>query len=173
MPLQYSVEWVSKEQRGFSVQVVFSTLFEWELFWRYGTDFYGNHQWYWPRWSIFGFKRTYFHGWPCIYNSLSASYVPESSAGCWKKREEVGMAQCNGDMSRDECGKCLDSQLVYFRTTIGNKRWWETYGSGCFMWYHDYQFYFNFTTASEGELCHYKNFAKPIYLSTNSCGGLC
>ena len=90
-----------------------------------------------------------------------------------KRGKRYGMAQCNGDMSRDECGKCLDSQLVYFRTTIGNKRWWETYGSSCFMWYHDYQFYFNFTTASEGELCHYKNFAKPIYLSTNSCGGLC
>ncbi|XP_010092686.2 cysteine-rich repeat secretory protein 55 [Morus notabilis] len=64
--------------------------------------------------------------------------------------KRYGMVQCNRDISRTDCGKCLQAQLSDFRTTIGNKRGWEVYGSSCFMWYHDYEFYFNIsTTASE------------------------
>ncbi|XVF27790.1 hypothetical protein REPUB_Repub14bG0139300 [Reevesia pubescens] len=62
-------------------------------------------------------------------------------AGQFGKR--YGMAQCIRDISRTDCTKCLDTQLVTFRTTIGNKRGWEVYGSSCSMWYHDYQFYSN------------------------------
>ncbi|KAE8077897.1 hypothetical protein FH972_016415 [Carpinus fangiana] len=65
--------------------------------------------------------------------------------------KRYGVAQCSLDISRGDCGVCLDAQLASFRTTIGNKRWWETYGPSCFMWYHDYQFYFNISMpASEG-----------------------
>ncbi|KAG6695122.1 hypothetical protein I3842_09G080300 [Carya illinoinensis] len=65
--------------------------------------------------------------------------------------KRYGMAQCTLDINRADCGKCLDSQLALFRTIIGNKRGWETYGSSCFMWYHDYLFYFNISPpASEG-----------------------
>lgn len=62
--------------------------------------------------------------------------------------KRYGMAQCNRDISRINCGKCLNNQLVVFKTTIGNKRGWEIYGGSCFMWYHDFQFYFNFSTSS-------------------------
>jgi hypothetical protein len=66
--------------------------------------------------------------------------------------KRYGMAQCSLDISTADCGVCLDAQLALFRTTIGNKRWWEIYGPSCFMWYHDYQFYFNISTsASEGD----------------------
>jgi hypothetical protein len=75
--------------------------------------------------------------------------------------KRYGMAQCSLDISRADCGVCLDAQLTSFRTTIGNKRWWETYGPSCFMWYHDCQFYFNISTsASEG--------AFRVYLSSSS-----
>jgi hypothetical protein len=75
--------------------------------------------------------------------------------------KRYGMAQCSVDISRADCGVCLDAQLTSFRTTIGNKRWWETYGPSCFMWYHDYKFYFNISTsASEG--------AFRVYLSSTS-----
>ncbi|GLT75497.1 hypothetical protein SLA2020_472170 [Shorea laevis] len=59
-----------------------------------------------------------------------------------------GMAQCTRDISGADCRKCLDTQLMTFRTTVGNKRGWEIYGSSCSMWYHDYQFYFNMSTSS-------------------------
>ncbi|XP_022724322.1 cysteine-rich repeat secretory protein 55-like [Durio zibethinus] len=62
-------------------------------------------------------------------------------AGQFGKR--YGMAQCTRDIIRTDCSKCLDTQLVTFRTTIGNKRGWEVYGSSCSMWYHDYQFFSN------------------------------
>lgn len=61
-----------------------------------------------------------------------------------------GMAQCTRDISGSDCFQCLNSQFDAFRTTIGNKKDWEIYGLNCFMWYHDFQFYFNFST-SEGE----------------------
>ncbi|KAH7569069.1 hypothetical protein JRO89_XS06G0097400 [Xanthoceras sorbifolium] len=73
----------------------------------------------------------------------------ELDAGASGKR--YGMAQCNRDISRSDCSNCLSGQLVTFRTTVGNKRDWEIYGSSCSMWYHDFQFYFNISTlASEG-----------------------
>ncbi|XP_057986367.1 cysteine-rich repeat secretory protein 38 isoform X2 [Hevea brasiliensis] len=59
--------------------------------------------------------------------------------------KRYGMAQCSRDISRSDCGKCFSYLLVTFRTTIGNKRGWEIYGASCSMWYHDYQFYFNFS----------------------------
>ncbi|PPD97359.1 hypothetical protein GOBAR_DD05619 [Gossypium barbadense] len=65
-------------------------------------------------------------------------------AGQFGKR--YGMAQCTRDISTTDCSHCLDTQ-----TTIGNKRGWEVYGSSCSMWYHDYQFYSNFSiTANDG-----------------------
>ncbi|KAK7302159.1 hypothetical protein RJT34_13040 [Clitoria ternatea] len=57
--------------------------------------------------------------------------------------KRYGMAQCTRDISRVDCRSCLDDQLINFRTVIGNKRRWEIYGSNCFMWYNDYQFYSN------------------------------
>ncbi|XVF40646.1 hypothetical protein PTKIN_Ptkin01aG0130800 [Pterospermum kingtungense] len=65
-------------------------------------------------------------------------------AGQFGKR--YGMAQCTRDISRTDCTKCLDTQLVTFRSTIGNKRGWEVYGSSCSMWYHDYQFFSNISS---------------------------
>ncbi|XVF87644.1 hypothetical protein PTKIN_Ptkin18bG0136800 [Pterospermum kingtungense] len=59
--------------------------------------------------------------------------------------KRYGMAQCSRDISRTNCSKCFDAQLETFKPTIGNKRNWEVYGSSCSMWYHDYQFYFNFS----------------------------
>ncbi|KAL4367656.1 hypothetical protein GQ457_05G030080 [Hibiscus cannabinus] len=71
-------------------------------------------------------------------------------AGQFGKR--YGMAQCTRDISRTDCSRCLDTQLMTFRTTIGNKRGWEVYGSSCSMWYHDYQFYSNISiTANDGD----------------------
>lgn len=64
--------------------------------------------------------------------------------------KRYGMAQCTRDINQADCRKCLDSQLTTFRTSVGNKRGWEIYGSGCSMWYHDYQFYFNISTISNG-----------------------
>ncbi|KAL9321313.1 hypothetical protein ACSQ67_013152 [Phaseolus vulgaris] len=63
-----------------------------------------------------------------------------------KSGKRYGMAQCTRDISREDCRRCLDAQLVTFRTVIGNKRRWEIYGSNCFMWYNDYQFYSNGST---------------------------
>ncbi|KAK7328032.1 hypothetical protein VNO77_22126 [Canavalia gladiata] len=60
--------------------------------------------------------------------------------------KRYAMAQCTRDISRMDCRRCLDAQLVNFRTVIGNKRRWEIYGSNCFMWYSDYQFYSNAST---------------------------
>lgn len=62
--------------------------------------------------------------------------------------KRYGMAQCNRDISRSDCGKCLNDQLMTFRTTVGNKRGWEIYGSSCCMWYHDFQFYSNISAPS-------------------------
>lgn len=68
--------------------------------------------------------------------------------------KRYGMAQCTKDISTSDCGKCLNNQLMTFRTTVGNKRGWEIYGSSCSMWYHDFQFYFNISyRTSEGEFC--------------------
>ncbi|KAJ1396588.1 Gnk2-homologous domain [Sesbania bispinosa] len=57
--------------------------------------------------------------------------------------KRYGMAQCTRDINRMDCRRCLDAQLISFRTVIGNKRRWEIYGSNCFMWYNDYKFYSN------------------------------
>ncbi|KAA8519955.1 hypothetical protein F0562_014135 [Nyssa sinensis] len=62
--------------------------------------------------------------------------------------QRYGMAQCTRDMSRSECGKCLDGQLVSFGSTVEDKRGWELYGLSCSMWYHDFQFYSNITTVA-------------------------
>lgn len=65
--------------------------------------------------------------------------------------KRYGMAQCSRDISRSDCGRCFVYLLATFRTTIGNKRGWEIHGASCSMWYHDYQFYFNFSIpANEG-----------------------
>ncbi|KAF5742203.1 putative Receptor-like protein kinase-related family protein [Tripterygium wilfordii] len=66
--------------------------------------------------------------------------------------KRYGMGQCTRDISRSDCSSCLEAQLETFRTTIGNKRSWEIYGSSCSMWYHDFQFYFNISTpANDGD----------------------
>ncbi|KDP20818.1 hypothetical protein JCGZ_21289 [Jatropha curcas] len=59
--------------------------------------------------------------------------------------KRYGMAQCSRDISRSDCGRCFDYLLMTFRTTIGNKRGWEIYGTSCSLWYHDFQFYFNYS----------------------------
>ncbi|KAK8493752.1 hypothetical protein V6N13_062888 [Hibiscus sabdariffa] len=70
-------------------------------------------------------------------------------AGKFGKR--YGMAQCTRDISRRDCSRCLDTQLMTFRSSIENNRGWEVYGSSCSMWYHDYQFYSNISiTANDG-----------------------
>lgn len=75
-----------------------------------------------------------------------------------------GMAQCTRDISRMDCRSCLDAQLVNFRTVIGNKRRWEIYGSNCFMWYNDYQFYSNVSTLLSGEFFNawFNSFATEV-----------
>ncbi|KAF3451638.1 hypothetical protein FNV43_RR07733 [Rhamnella rubrinervis] len=65
--------------------------------------------------------------------------------------KRYGMAQCTRDISKADCRNCLDHQLESFKSVLANKRGWEIHGSSCFMWYQDYQFYFNISTpASEG-----------------------
>ncbi|XP_050213308.1 cysteine-rich repeat secretory protein 38-like isoform X1 [Mercurialis annua] len=62
-----------------------------------------------------------------------------------KYEKRYALAQCTRDISRQDCGKCFDDQLVIFRSRIGNKKEWEAHGHGCSMWYGDSQFYFNYT----------------------------
>ncbi|KAG8490927.1 hypothetical protein CXB51_014113 [Gossypium anomalum] len=89
-------------------------------------------------------------------------------AGQFGKR--YGMAQCTRDISTTDCSHCLDTQLITFRTTIGNKRGWEVYGSSCSMWYHDYQFYSNFSiTANDGELPLTSIIVIVIFFSSVHC----
>ncbi len=80
-----------------------------------------------------------------------------------QRGKRYGMAQCTRDISWTDCGKCLDAQLVTFRTIIGNKRGWEIYGSNCFMWYHDFQFYSNISTTAS-EFCGYVSFSFLFFL---------
>lgn len=63
-----------------------------------------------------------------------------------QSEKRYGMTQCTRDISRKDCRRCLDAQLVNFETFIGNKRRWEVHGLNCFMWYDDYQFYSNVST---------------------------
>ncbi|GLT83152.1 hypothetical protein SLE2022_014610 [Rubroshorea leprosula] len=58
------------------------------------------------------------------------------------------MVQCARDIIRANCSKCLDAQLMIFKTIVGKYRRWEIYGYSCSMWYYDYQFYFNISTSS-------------------------
>lgn len=68
------------------------------------------------------------------------------------KGKRYGMAQCNRDISSADCDSCLAGQLMSFRTTVGNVREWEIYGSSCTMWYAEFKFYFSITTTtSEGQ----------------------
>nr|TKR99014.1 hypothetical protein D5086_0000194030 [Populus alba] len=60
--------------------------------------------------------------------------------------KRYGMAQCTRDLSKSDCGKCLDFQLATYLNIVGNKRNWDIHGSSCSMWYYDYQFYFNYST---------------------------
>ena len=80
-----------------------------------------------------------------------------------QRGKRYGMAQCTRDISWTDCGKCLDAQLVTFRAIIGNKRGWEIYGSNCFMWYHDFQFYSNISTTAS-EFCGYVSYSFLFFL---------
>lgn len=80
--------------------------------------------------------------------SMFQTKVLNLSQNGWKR---YGMAQCTRDISKIDCRRCLDAQLVSFRNVIGNKRRWEIYGSNCFMWYNDYQFYSNVSVLLSGE----------------------
>ncbi|WCJ20329.1 receptor-like protein kinase-related family protein [Euphorbia peplus] len=62
--------------------------------------------------------------------------------------KRYGMAQCSRDIGRRDCGSCFSSLLQTFRTSVGNKRGWEIYGSSCSLWYHDFQIYFNYSIPS-------------------------
>ncbi|KAL9346818.1 hypothetical protein Peur_061671 [Populus x canadensis] len=77
-------------------------------------------------------------------NQPSMFYTAVLDAGQSGKR--YGMAQCTRDLSKRDCGKCLDFLLVTSLNIIGNKRSWDIYGSSCSMCYYDYQFYFNYST---------------------------
>jgi hypothetical protein len=81
--------------------------------------------------------------------------------------KRYGMAQCTRDLSKSDCGKCLDFQLATFLNIYGNKRNWESHGSSCNMWYHDYQFYFNYSTpaAKGGEFCELFKLLLSVSLS--------
>ncbi|KAJ4840535.1 hypothetical protein Tsubulata_027350 [Turnera subulata] len=62
--------------------------------------------------------------------------------------KRYGMGQCTSDISRTDCGKCLNFQLNNYMTSVGNKRWWVIYGSSCSLWYYDYKFYFNYSISA-------------------------
>ncbi|KAF8409474.1 hypothetical protein HHK36_005550 [Tetracentron sinense] len=68
------------------------------------------------------------------------------------KGKRYGMVQCRRDLSRSDCEKCLDQELVTFGTTIESIRRWEIYGTSCNLLYDDYQFFFGniSMTASKG-----------------------
>lgn len=63
-----------------------------------------------------------------------------------KNGKRYGLAQCNRDISKSDCEKCLKNQLLNFRDTIRNQRVWEIYASNCFMLLEDYRFFFNIST---------------------------
>ncbi|KAL3576833.1 hypothetical protein D5086_022116 [Populus alba] len=77
-------------------------------------------------------------------NQPSMFYTAVLDVGQSGKR--YGMAQCTRDLSKSDCGKCLDFQLATYLNIVGNKRNWDIHGSSCSMWYYDYQFYFNYST---------------------------
>ncbi|KAF9683483.1 hypothetical protein SADUNF_Sadunf04G0018300 [Salix dunnii] len=64
--------------------------------------------------------------------------------------KRYGMAQCTRDLSKIDCGMCLESQLMTYKNSVGNKRNWDIYGFSCSLWYHDYQFHFNISTPARG-----------------------
>ncbi|KAL2495282.1 Cysteine-rich repeat secretory protein 55 [Forsythia ovata] len=66
--------------------------------------------------------------------------------------KRYGMAQCTRDLSRSDCGQCLDYVLASFGMTVGHKKGWEAYGVGCSMWYNNYRFYSNFSTPKDAGL---------------------
>jgi hypothetical protein len=69
--------------------------------------------------------------------------------------KRYGMAQCTRDLSKSDCGMCLEFQLVTYKNSVGNKRSWDIYGFSCSLWYHDYQFYNISTPANGGEFSEF------------------
>ncbi|KAG6755883.1 hypothetical protein POTOM_039291 [Populus tomentosa] len=67
-------------------------------------------------------------------NQPSMFYTAVLDVGQSGKR--YGMAQCTRDLSKSDCGKCLDFQLATYLNIIGNKRNWDIHGSSCSMWFH-------------------------------------
>jgi len=99
-------------------------------------------------------------------NQPSMFYTAVLDVGQSGKR--YGMAQCTRDLSKSDCGKCLDIQLVTSLNIIGNyMRSWDVHGSSCSMWYYDYQFYFNYSTpaAKGGEFCELFKLLLSVSLS--------
>ena len=98
-------------------------------------------------------------------NQPSMFYTAVLDVGQSGKR--YGMAQCTRDLSKSDCGKCLDFQLATFLNIVGNKRNWDIHGSSCSMWYYDYQFYFNYSTpaAKGGEFCELFKLLLSVSLS--------
>jgi hypothetical protein len=84
-----------------------------------------------------------------------------------QSEKRYGMAQCTRDISRKDCRRCLDGQLDLARNEYQNRKRWETYGYNCFMWYNDYQFYFNngSTLLLSGEFFEFWLFINYNFLS--------
>uniref|UniRef100_A0A7N0ZZS8 Gnk2-homologous domain-containing protein n=1 Tax=Kalanchoe fedtschenkoi TaxID=63787 RepID=A0A7N0ZZS8_KALFE len=72
------------------------------------------------------------------------------SAGVGHNETRYGLAQCNRDLSKSSCGKCLTSVAEFHNRWIGNQSSWTTAGYGCLMSYNRYKFYFNYSLPANG-----------------------
>lgn len=123
---------------------------------------YSNHSFFGvlDQTAAFIMNNTYYEDSSVVFKGLDfvrglASTVPKQSLTLQtavldvdKSGKRYVMAQCNRDISRSDCAKCLNNQLVGFKDEIRNRSGWEIYATSCFMWYQDYQFYFNISTAA-------------------------
>ncbi|XAR65584.1 hypothetical protein NMG60_11009748 [Bertholletia excelsa] len=78
-------------------------------------------------------------------------YLSCIGSGCGKSWEEVLMAQCTRDLSEEHCRKCLDDGLRM-----------EIYKLGCHVRYHDFQFYFSFSSPRHHQMSPEKSSAIRI-----------
>uniref|UniRef100_A0A7N0UJI3 Gnk2-homologous domain-containing protein n=1 Tax=Kalanchoe fedtschenkoi TaxID=63787 RepID=A0A7N0UJI3_KALFE len=72
------------------------------------------------------------------------------SAGVGHNETRYGLAQCNRDLSKSSCGKCLTSIAEFHNRWIGNRSSYTTASYGCLMSYNRYKFYFNYSLPANG-----------------------
>uniref|UniRef100_A0A7N0ZYI2 Gnk2-homologous domain-containing protein n=1 Tax=Kalanchoe fedtschenkoi TaxID=63787 RepID=A0A7N0ZYI2_KALFE len=72
------------------------------------------------------------------------------SVGVGKNETRYGLAQCNRDLSKSSCGKCLTSLAGIFSQQIGNTSSFSEISMGCTMLYDRYKFYFNYSLPASG-----------------------